>query len=118
MIIANAIGYSSVWGGSAPWCPNVVNSKGHGSVWANSLFEVNTEYGIVMLISTIQKCKRTIDVQNKVGSSSDTQQAVKEVEQYCIANVKPTEKPHSTNDELKKSIVEITIDDMRRLLNI
>jgi len=45
MIIANATGCSSIWGGSAPSTPYTVNSKGQGPAWANSLFEDNAEYG-------------------------------------------------------------------------
>lgn len=46
MIIANATGCSSIYGGSAPVCPYTVNSKGHGPAWANSLFEDNAEFGL------------------------------------------------------------------------
>ena len=41
MIIANATGCSSIWGGSAPSAPYTTNSKGQGPAWANSLFEDN-----------------------------------------------------------------------------
>jgi pyruvate:ferredoxin (flavodoxin) oxidoreductase, homodimeric len=45
MIIANATGCSSIYGGSAPTCPYTTNDKGHGPAWANSLFEDNAEFG-------------------------------------------------------------------------
>jgi pyruvate-ferredoxin/flavodoxin oxidoreductase len=45
MIIANATGCSSIYGGSSPTCPYTVNDKGHGPAWANSLFEDNAEFG-------------------------------------------------------------------------
>ena len=45
MIIANATGCSSIYGGSAPTCPYTTNEEGHGPAWANSLFEDNAEYG-------------------------------------------------------------------------
>lgn len=45
MIVANATGCSSIYGGSAPTCPYTVNSKGQGPAWANSLFEDNAEFG-------------------------------------------------------------------------
>jgi pyruvate-ferredoxin/flavodoxin oxidoreductase len=48
MLIANATGCSSIWGGSAPATPYTVNSKGYGPAWANSLFEDNAEYGLGM----------------------------------------------------------------------
>ena len=46
MIIANATGCSSIYGGSSPACPYTTNSRGHGPSWANSLFEDNAEFGM------------------------------------------------------------------------
>ncbi len=48
MIVANATGCSSIWGGSAPTCPYTKNAQGHGPAWANSLFEDNAEFGYGM----------------------------------------------------------------------
>ncbi|MBR2967358.1 MAG: pyruvate:ferredoxin (flavodoxin) oxidoreductase [Clostridia bacterium] len=48
MVVANATGCSSIYGGSAPTCPYAVNKKGHGPAWANSLFEDNAEFGYGM----------------------------------------------------------------------
>jgi len=45
MIVANATGCSSIYGGSAPSTPYTMNSEGNGIAWANSLFEDNAEYG-------------------------------------------------------------------------
>jgi pyruvate-ferredoxin/flavodoxin oxidoreductase len=45
MIIANATGCSSIFGGSAPATPYTTNKDGRGPAWANSLFEDNAEYG-------------------------------------------------------------------------
>jgi pyruvate-ferredoxin/flavodoxin oxidoreductase len=45
MIVANATGCSSIYGGSAPSTPYTINKDGKGPAWANSLFEDNAEYG-------------------------------------------------------------------------
>lgn len=45
MLIANATGCSSIWGGSAPATPYTVNHEGRGPAWHNSLFEDNAEFG-------------------------------------------------------------------------
>ena len=45
VIIANATGCSSIYGGSSPTCPYTTNKAGHGPAWANSLFEDNAEFG-------------------------------------------------------------------------
>ena len=50
MMVANATGCSSIWGGSAPATPYTVNHNGHGPAWANSLFEDNAEYGLGMFL--------------------------------------------------------------------
>lgn len=51
MIIANATGCSSIWGGSAPATPYTKNAQGKGPAWANSLFEDNAEYGYGMAVA-------------------------------------------------------------------
>ena len=48
MIVANATGCSSIYGGSSPTCPYTTNREGHGPAWANSLFEDNAEFGYGM----------------------------------------------------------------------
>ena len=50
MMISNATGCSSIWGGSAPAMPYTKNANGHGPAWANSLFEDNAEYGLGMFL--------------------------------------------------------------------
>ncbi len=55
MLIANATGCSSIYGGSAPVCPYTVNEDGHGPAWANSLFEDNAEYGFGMALGVNQR---------------------------------------------------------------
>jgi pyruvate-ferredoxin/flavodoxin oxidoreductase len=50
MMIANATGCTSIWGGSAPSTPYTKNKEGNGPAWANSLFEDNAEYGLGMFL--------------------------------------------------------------------
>lgn len=55
MLVANATGCSSIYGGSAPATPYCKNYRsGFGPAWANSLFEDNAEYGLGMAIATRQ----------------------------------------------------------------
>ncbi len=51
MMIANATGCSSIYGGSAPTTPYRKNDKGEGPAWANSLFEDNAEFGMGMEVA-------------------------------------------------------------------
>ncbi len=48
MLISNATGCSSIWGGPAATSPYTVNKEGKGPAWANSLFEDNAEHGLGM----------------------------------------------------------------------
>ena len=48
MMIANATGCSSIYGGSFPASPYTTNKDGYGPSWANSLFEDNAEFGLGM----------------------------------------------------------------------
>ncbi len=55
MVVANATGCSSIYGGSAPTCPYTTNKQGQGPAWANSLFEDNAEFGYGMNLAFTQR---------------------------------------------------------------
>lgn len=57
MVVANATGCSSIWGGSIPSAPYTVTREGKGPAWASSLFEDNAEfgYGITMAEEILRK---------------------------------------------------------------
>ncbi len=81
MMIANATGCSSIYGGSAPTCPYTVNEKGHGPAWANSLFEDNAEFGFGMNLATQQrraKLAAVISEVVEVGQDENVVAAAKE----------------------------------------
>jgi pyruvate-ferredoxin/flavodoxin oxidoreductase len=71
MIIANATGCSSIWGGSAPSVPFTINDEGHGPAWANSLFEDNAEYGFGMVLATIQRRDKLSDLMKQYDGSNE-----------------------------------------------
>jgi len=55
MMVANATGCSSIYGGNLPTTPWAVNDEGRGPAWANSLFEDNAEFGFGFRLSSDQK---------------------------------------------------------------
>ncbi len=57
MIVANATGCSSIYGGNLPTTPYCVNADGRGPAWNNSLFEDNAEFGLGFRL--------TVDKQNE-----------------------------------------------------
>jgi len=54
MLVANATGCSSIYGGNLPTTPYTVNGAGRGPAWSNSLFEDNAEFGLGMRLSSDQ----------------------------------------------------------------
>ena len=55
LILANATGCSSIYGGNLPTTPYTKNAEGRGPAWANSLFEDNAEFGLGLRLSTDKK---------------------------------------------------------------
>ena len=51
MLVANATGCSSIYGGNLPTTPYTTNADGRGPTWANSLFEDNAEFGFGMRLA-------------------------------------------------------------------
>ena len=99
MIIANATGCSSIWGGSAPAIPFAVNKDGHGPAWANSLFEDNAEYGFGMVLATVQRRAKLADLVNKAmdGASGE----LKEVFNGWLENKGDAEKSREYGNKIK-----------------
>lgn len=71
LVVANATGCSSIYGGNLPTTPYCVNQDGRGPAWANSLFEDNAEFGLGMRLATDHKkatCHHLLTVlRNEIG---------------------------------------------------
>ena len=78
MIVANATGCSSIYGGSAPTCPYTTNDEGHGPAWANSLFEDNAEFGFGMNLAMNQRRAKLADTVKKLIAVEWAKPAIKE----------------------------------------
>jgi pyruvate-ferredoxin/flavodoxin oxidoreductase len=57
VVIANATGCSSIYGGNLPTTPYAVNKEGRGPAWSNSLFEDNAEFGFGMRLALDNKAE-------------------------------------------------------------
>ena len=86
MMIANATGCSSIWGGSAPSTPYTTNHNGHGPAWANSLFEDNAEFGLGMFLGVKAIRERLVDLAGK-AIEADVKPEAKEALEAWIAEV-------------------------------
>jgi pyruvate-ferredoxin/flavodoxin oxidoreductase len=73
MIIANATGCSSIYGGTFPTTPYTTNKEGVGPAWANSLFEDNAEYGFGMRLAVDEKREQVKEIILKLLESGTTE---------------------------------------------
>ncbi len=121
MVISNATGCSSIYGGNAPTVPYTVDSRGRGPAWASSLFEDNAEFGFGYSLAINQQRKRLVDlVEEALNSdiSSSLQEAFQgwlEVKDQGDASLAATdrvrklleaEKPQSGNEAVLAEIKE------------
>ena len=91
MIIANATGCSSIYGGSSPTVPYTYNDKGHGPAWANSLFEDNAEFGYGINLALNQRRARLADVVDKLIAIEWTLSPIKEAGLQWLKNMQDAE---------------------------
>ena len=81
MMIANATGCSSIWGGSAPSTPYTCDKSGKGPSWANSLFEDNAEFGLGMHLGVKQVREQIAECMEhliEIGTIKEIKSACKE----------------------------------------
>ena len=62
LLIANATGCSSIYGGNLPTTPYTVNADGRGPAWANSLFEDNAEFGFGMRLALDKQAEHAAEL--------------------------------------------------------
>ncbi|WP_413724536.1 pyruvate:ferredoxin (flavodoxin) oxidoreductase [Sodalis sp. RH16] len=65
LLIANATGCSSIYGGNLPTTPYTTNAEGRGPAWANSLFEDNAEFGLGFRLTVDQHRRRVLRLLNQ-----------------------------------------------------
>ncbi len=66
MIVANATGCSSIYGGNLPTTPWSHNNEGFGPAWSNSLFEDNAEFGMGMRVSIDKQTEYAVELVNRL----------------------------------------------------
>lgn len=67
MVIANATGCSSIYGGNLPTTPYTTNAEGRGPAWSNSLFEDNAEFGLGFRLSIDKHAGFATELLQKLG---------------------------------------------------
>ena len=71
MVIANATGCSSIYGGNLPSTPYTTNSNGYGPAWSNSLFEDNAEFGLGFRLSIDKHHEQARDLLKSMNGAID-----------------------------------------------
>ena len=100
MIIANATGCSSIYGGSAPTVPYTKNDKGQGPAWANSLFEDNAEFGYGMLLATKQRRQNLKETVEKLIAVEWATEEIKEAGKEWLENFDSAEGSRKAGEKL------------------
>ena len=117
LLVANATGCSSIYGGNLPATPWSVNKQGRGPAWSNSLFEDNAEFGLGMRVSADQQMAMAKDMLSQmtdhfdqafIDSLMDTNQ------QIGTQMAKQRERVH----ELKRRLKEIDEPRAKALLTV
>ncbi len=114
LLVANATGCSSIYGGNLPTTPYCVDKNGRGPAWSNSLFEDNAEFGMGMRLGV----DRTSEYARELVVKMSTQIGENLVKELLNAD-QTTEAGIAAQRvrvlELRKSLANITGDDPKRL---
>jgi pyruvate-ferredoxin/flavodoxin oxidoreductase len=89
MVVANATGCSSIYGGNLPTTPWTTDSEGRGPAWANSLFEDNAEFGLGMRLAIDKQQAYAAELLQKLSTTlGDAQvQAILTAKQHDEAEI-------------------------------
>jgi pyruvate-ferredoxin/flavodoxin oxidoreductase len=68
LLVANATGCSSIYGGNLPTTPWTVNAEGRGPAWSNSLFEDNAEFGLGFRLANDQHAEHAARLSRELAS--------------------------------------------------
>ncbi|MDA8124588.1 MAG: pyruvate:ferredoxin (flavodoxin) oxidoreductase [Deltaproteobacteria bacterium] len=104
MIVGNATGCSSIYGGSAPTCPYTVNEKGHGPAWGNSLFEDNAEFtlGIEMGVT---KRREKLAANIRAALQHDLSAELKEIFEAWLAGMNDAETTKALRFKMEEAVL-------------
>ena len=100
MVVANATGCSSIYGGSYPSSPYTHNKEGMGPAWANSLFEDNAEFGYGMKMGYETLRTRLANAMIELAAREDATQEIKDLCNLWLENRKSGDITKKVSKEL------------------
>jgi len=101
MIIGNATGCTSIWGGSAPSVPYCTNKSGHGPSWGNSLFEDSAEFTYGMFLGVLQQRRLLAELSRKAIEAGDVAAEIKALLQGWLDHMQDPQASRKFGDQLK-----------------
>jgi pyruvate-ferredoxin/flavodoxin oxidoreductase len=118
MIVSNATGCSSIYGGSAPSTPYTHNSKGQGPAWANSLFEDNAEYGLGLSIGTSKLRDRIERLMNKALVDGSVNSVTREAFEEWLKSMKNAEASKNSSAKVIEALGKEKSEVANEILNL
>ncbi|HOD11675.1 MAG TPA: pyruvate:ferredoxin (flavodoxin) oxidoreductase [Candidatus Omnitrophota bacterium] len=117
MVVANATGCTSIYGGNLPTTPWAQNAQGRGPAWSNSLFEDNAEFGLGFRLALNKQqeyaCELVKRLESKIGT--ELAQAIVEAKQVEESDIFEQRQRVET---LKEKIKNDASSDAKQLLSI
>jgi pyruvate-ferredoxin/flavodoxin oxidoreductase len=107
MVIGNATGCTSIWGGSAPSIPYCANEEGFGPAWGNSLFEDPAEFTYGMFLGQLQQRQLLVDLVTQ-AIATDIDAELKEAMQGWLDNMKDAEGSKRYGDQVRELLAAYT----------
>ncbi|MGD8588524.1 MAG: pyruvate:ferredoxin (flavodoxin) oxidoreductase, partial [Chromatiales bacterium] len=118
MLIANATGCSSIYGGNLPTTPYTINPEGRGPAWNNSLFEDNAEFGMGMRVALDKQtvhARELLEGLREALHDDDLVEALLNAEQHSEAGIF---EQRQRVDTLKQRLESLDLLDARSLAGI
>ncbi|HUT14551.1 MAG TPA: pyruvate:ferredoxin (flavodoxin) oxidoreductase [Thermoguttaceae bacterium] len=115
MMVANATGCSSIYGGNLPCTPYTKNKDGYGPTWCNSLFEDNAEFGLGMRLAVDQQTDYAASLLDRLAArlGDEWVAALINAEQDTEEGI---QQQRNRVAELKKRLAEIDDPDAANLI--
>jgi pyruvate-ferredoxin/flavodoxin oxidoreductase len=117
MMVANATGCSSIYGGNLPTTPYCTNEEGRGPSWSNSLFEDNAEFGLGMRLAADKQNEYARELVRRLGYAlgEDLVQAILNADQSAEPGIFAQRERVTT---LKEKLTGLDTAEARDLLSI
>ena len=117
MVIANATGCSSIYGGNLPTAPYTVNAQGRGPAWSNSLFEDNAEFALGFRLAIDKQKEFAMELVKKLSSQigDELAKGILEADQAAESGILEQRKRVAA---LKEKLKNVKTSDAAQLLSV